>query len=98
MTERITEAERERLELLIEELGESIQAATKILRFGYEERHPRRPDGETNRQALERELADVRAAIVVMFRSRDIDDGSMERLAAEKYSRLRQFLIHQEPW
>lgn len=98
MSERVTEAERERLELLIEELGESIQAATKVLRFGYESRHPKRPEGETNRESLERELGDVRAAIVIMLGAADINDGRMKRCAKKKAIVVRSFLIHQEPW
>jgi len=98
MSERVTEAERERLELLIEELGESIQAATKVLRFGYESRHPKRPEGETNRESLERELGDVRVAVVIMLDGRDLNEGRMAKHAMKKMETVRPFLIHQEPW
>lgn len=50
---QLTPAEAERLALLAEECGEVIQAIGKILRHGYESRHP--DGGPTNREALERE-------------------------------------------
>jgi len=61
---RLTEAEAERLAILIEECGEVTQAACKILRHGYESTNPKaitpiEEDPETNRSALERELGDL---------------------------------------
>src|SRR6266702_712335 len=63
----LTPAEDERLTLLAEECAEVIVAIAKIQRHGYESFDPTieipedmRP--ETNRQALTREMGDVRAA------------------------------------
>lgn len=58
MTERfngLSEGAQERLVILAEECGEVVQAIGKILRHGYESAY----NGETNRQALERELGDL---------------------------------------
>lgn len=54
---QLTPAEAERLALLAEEMGEAVQAIGKILRHGYESRHP--DGGPTNREVLEREVTDV---------------------------------------
>lgn len=68
----ITKAEAERLHLLIEECGEVIQAATKVLRHGYESCHPERPE-RTNRDDLRREIIDVRAVMHGMCKHDDIE-------------------------
>jgi NTP pyrophosphatase (non-canonical NTP hydrolase) len=58
---QLSPAEAERLAFLIEECGEVIQAASKVLRHGYESFDPTIPIHErlTNRGALARELGDV---------------------------------------
>jgi NTP pyrophosphatase (non-canonical NTP hydrolase) len=50
----------EKLVLLIEECGEVIQAATKILRFGWDRDQP---DYGINHQVLAREVGDLLAVI-----------------------------------
>ena len=50
---------RENLELVIEECAEVIQAATKILRFGVDDRHPDYYDGMSNSQALAEEVGQL---------------------------------------
>lgn len=78
----LTLAEAERLTLLIEECSEVIQAATKILRYGYQSHHP---TGEyDNREQLEIELGDVMAIADLMVVNEDI------RLAALKHQRLQK--------
>ena len=91
----LTPAELERLALLSEELGEAQQAIGKILRHGYDECHPERR-GSCNRHELEKELGDVRAAIVLMLAAGDIHDGSMEQYAKEKAARVGRYMHHQE--
>ena len=66
----MTDAERERLTMLIEECGEVIQAATKCLRHGYESCHP--DGGETNREYLLREITDLDAVRWAMAEQRDV--------------------------
>lgn len=69
---RLTPAEAERLAYLAEELAEAIQAVGKILRHGYENFNPDKPQDGTNRKQLERELVDVYGAIVRMMRAKDV--------------------------
>lgn len=92
---KLTPAEDERLALLIEECAEVIQAATKIQRHGYESHHSNNDPDYTNRLDLERELGDVRAAIDLMIRARDVRPVSINRATAMKTEKVQQFLHHQ---
>ena len=83
----------ERLALLLEELGEAQQAIGKILRHGYESAHP--DGGPTNREALERELGDVAAAIEMLVTERDIEPERIHEAQRVKRKRVRQYLHHQ---
>lgn len=65
----LTPAQTERLAILMEECGEVVQIIGKILRHGYESGSPFGHNPETNRQALIRELFDVKAAAMLI----DID-------------------------
>ena len=87
-------AELERLALLLEELGEAQQAIGKILRHGYESRHP--SGGATNRVSLEAELGDVCAAIALMCEAGDLRDDSLQVAAVDKLGRVDRYLHHQE--
>lgn len=55
----LTEAQRERLEMLVEECSEVVHAATKILRHGYDSYHPEKPETLVNRKDLQYELLDL---------------------------------------
>jgi NTP pyrophosphatase (non-canonical NTP hydrolase) len=90
---QLTEAEAERLALLSEELGEVQQAIGKILRHGYESRHPN--GGPTNRLALERELGDVLYAGLRMSSAGDIDEKAVTQRTKDKARSVRQYLHHQ---
>ena len=65
----LTPAQAERLAILMEECGEVVQIIGKILRHGYDSCSPFGHNMETNRQALIRELFDVKAAAMLI----DID-------------------------
>jgi NTP pyrophosphatase (non-canonical NTP hydrolase) len=69
----LSPAERERLVMLVEECGEVIQAAAKILRHGYQSGHP--GGGPSNRQLLVDEIKDVFTILTVMHDIDDIDLG-----------------------
>lgn len=58
MKDRLTYAQAERLAVLIEDCGEIVTAATKIMRHGYESTNPDDPGAGTNRHQLEQELGD----------------------------------------
>ena len=85
-------AEAERIAILMEECGEVIQACGKILRHGFESRHP--DGGPSNRDELDRELTDLHAAIYLV-RSADVpEDMKLGHLEA-KYKSLKKYTHHQ---
>ncbi len=90
-------AEAERLYLLAEELGEAVQAIGKILRHGYSSYHPYDPMRRSNRQALEKEMADIHAATALLRAARDLNGGNMEAEALKKIDKVRRDLHHQRP-
>lgn len=69
---KLTPAQAERLAMLAEECAEVIQCVTKILRHGYGSYHPDDAERTTNRQSLERELADLWAIADRMEKVSDI--------------------------
>ena len=90
---QLTPAEHERLSLLIEEMGESLQAAGKILRHGYESSWD---GGPTNRVTLCHELGDVRHCLQRLIDAGDLDEVVIERGRADKAARVGRFLHHQD--
>lgn len=91
----LTPAQAERLALLAEELGESVQAIGKILRHGYESRNPFLKNGPTNRESLEKELADVYVAARMLFDAGDLSRLSCASHEEIKTDQLKLFLHHQ---
>lgn len=85
----LTEYEREILTILAEEAAEIVQAATKLLRFGKENR----PNGgEVNTIVLAREVGDLNHMV---FRCLDvglIDMKSIDEGRRRKEDRLRIYL------
>lgn len=90
---RLTPAEAERLALLSEEMGEAIQAIGKILRHGYESKHPE--GGPTNRETLEQELGDVRHCMIRLCESGDLSKAAIHEAADRKAERVGVYLHHQ---
>jgi NTP pyrophosphatase (non-canonical NTP hydrolase) len=66
----LSNEENGRLVLLIEECGEVIQAATKVMRFGY--------DSWKNRDDLETEIGHVKAAVELMLEKGDLDEDGIK--------------------
>lgn len=91
----LSPAEIERLAILIEEAGEVIQAASKILRHGYESGHPDSP--KTNRQDLERELGDFQCAMTHLAYWLDIDQVAVTQASKRKLLRRTEYMHHQPP-
>lgn len=85
----MTKAEAERLVLLVEEMGESIQAASKILRHGYES------SGYDNRGELEKELGHVLFSIGLLDLSNDINLDRIVKHKNEKADTIAPYLHHQ---
>lgn len=82
----LTPAEAERLAMLVEECGEVIQAATKILRHGYESHHPDDPS-TTNRDLLTSEMADLLAVSEMMDADFSLIDAAAKDTAIERKMR-----------
>lgn len=90
----LTPAEHERLAMLAEEAAEVVQIVGKILRHGYESKHPDNMNGPTNRQMLENEIADFYAIAGVMEDLKDVTvEGEAVRQAIKK---KRRYTHHQE--
>ena len=91
----LTDAEAERLALLLEELGEAQQAVGKVLRHGYESTSPFDATNTSNRQALERELGDVRHAMIRLCNAGDVRKQAIHDRAEVKAASVLQYLHHQ---
>lgn len=89
----MTLAQLERLAIISEEMGESVQAVGKILRFGFEDHWPEKK--VTNREQLEIEIGQVLYAIELMCMEGDM---SYERImsAKEQKARNHKYLRHQK--
>lgn len=92
----LTEAEAERLALVIEECSEVQKAASKILRHGFESCNPLIEKSETNRQALAREMGDLLHVFDRLATSKDVDVIAMEEHTRRKECTIRSWLHHQE--
>lgn len=90
---QLTEAEIERLALLAEECGETIQVIGKILRHGYDSRWPL-PDGDTNRTKLEREIGDIHVAIDLLYSNEDVNEERVDDAYTEKGLKINKWLHH----
>ena len=94
----LTDAEAERLALLLEELGEATQAIGKILRHGYQSYNPLTAGkSDSNREALERELGHVRHAIDRLTLARDLNALAIQGAMRVKADRISRWLHHQLP-
>ena len=92
----LTNAEAERLALLLEELGEAQQVIGKILRHGYESVNPFEPT-TTNRERLVRELGDVLVAIDFLLDYGDVKQEDLDDRKRVKHHRIWDWLHHQDP-
>lgn len=92
----LTPAEVERLSLLAEECGELIQVIGKILRHGYESRHPNDLNGPTNRGLLGKEGGDVLFALRFLDKNRDVAWAAFEQGCERKSESVGQYLHHQK--
>ena len=90
----LTPAEAERLAMLVEECSEVIQIAGKILRHGYDSRHPDNPS-ETNRDLLAHELADVDAVLRAMKRE-ELKDYSCQDGVGIRWRKKLCYAHHQD--
>lgn len=91
----LSPAETERLSILAEECAEVIQVVGKILRHGFDSKHP--DGGPDNRALLALEMGHVYAISQVISFRKDISADAMDESMANKvedYSK-RKYLHHQ---
>jgi hypothetical protein len=91
----LSEAQAERLAILIEECGEVLHIAGKVLRHGYESCNPYDPKQTSNRELLTREFGDLHAAMVRCLASGDIKFKDFAFYSDAKLADSK-FLHHQE--
>lgn len=93
----LTDAQAERLALLIEECGEVIQACAKILRHGYESYNPLEPvkTSASNREMLATEIGHIQHAVARMVKAGDIRAWQIEESEQSKSERIGRWLHHQ---
>lgn len=85
----LTDYERELLVILMEECGEVIQAASKLIRFGKENR----PDtGFSNSFVLGAEIGDLERVILMVIENDIVTLTSIEEGRQRKRERLAQFM------
>lgn len=89
---KLSPSQAESLALLLEELGEAQQAIGKILRHGLRTSHP--ATGVVNRDALEHELGDVRAAVLIACGIRLCREDRIGAWCRSKLGKVRQYLHH----
>jgi NTP pyrophosphatase (non-canonical NTP hydrolase) len=92
----LNEAERERLTWLIEECGEVVQIACKILRFGYTCVSPYLQDkGADNHELLEMEIGDVLGCIQILCKKDGIRAEMLDSYKLAKLVKVMRYAQHQ---
>ena len=91
----LTPAETERLALLAEECGETIQVIGKILRHGYNSHSPFDPEATPNRELLQKELGDIDRAVKIMAVNHDVSGEKIAQRSSQKQEAVAKYLHHQ---
>ena len=79
MTEKLSEAQLQRLYKLEEELSACLAIVYKILRFDYYSRNPGDPNSSVNSKKLEEELCDLNNALDILFKSGDMQSFNVQK-------------------
>jgi NTP pyrophosphatase (non-canonical NTP hydrolase) len=90
---KLSLAQVERLAILAEECGETVQAAMKIIRRGYDRKHPHKP-GPTNRAHLEDEIGNVLNAVEMLVEAGDVRSKKIKASLESKRERVKKYLYH----
>lgn len=85
-------ATAELLALLAEECGELVQAIGKVLRHGLDSQHP--DSGVDNQDTLEREMGDVRAAMILLCEAGIASRPLVHEHACNKLAKVGRYLHH----
>lgn len=94
----LTNAQKERLDLLQEECAEIIQAVSKIKRFGFEGKHPRKPEGQTNKEHLEAEIGGLAVVLELLLDAKDVSEDKCSEAVEYKQKTIRNFTKYQEEY
>jgi hypothetical protein len=87
-----TQAELERLAILVEECAEVQQIAMKIMRHGYESYNPFDESKTTNRNLLNKELGDLEFAARFMMDNNDISRMAIAEQEGLKHEAIKKYL------
>lgn len=93
---RLSPAQAERLHFLVEECGEVIQAACKVLRHGYASVNPHEEGGLTNEASLTREIGHVFCAVEMLIGRSDISEDDVKASRKAKAKDVKKYLHHQD--
>ena len=85
----LSEAEHERLTILMEECGEVQQIIGKIFRHGYDSYNPKDITCATNRDLLMKELGDVCYAMKLLIDSKDISKAVIHNRTIYKEEKIK---------
>jgi hypothetical protein len=93
----LSSAEEERLALAIEEMGEAIQIAAKVLRHGWQPvDHAVDPPIEYDNRALfEKEMGQVMHAARLMCAKGDVSGERIQESMDEREKSVKKYLHHQ---
>ncbi len=91
----LTEAEIERLAIVVEECAEVQQIAGKILRHGWGSYSPLDESKTSNRKLMENELGDLQFAISMLLGSGDVDRYEIARRSEDKQEKIKPYLHFQ---
>lgn len=89
---KLTDAELERLTLVMEECAEVQQMIGKVIRHGWNSYSPFDPNKTTNRQLLERELGDLVCVSEFLGENLDVSTEEVIKASEDKRKRLRRYL------
>lgn len=93
----LSNAEKERLIILIEECSEVIHISSKIIRHGYEAYNPMifNSISLSNKENLEMELGHLKNSIFLLINSKDVSLTKIRNHQVNKSSSIKQYLRHQ---
>jgi len=80
------------LEILAEECAEVIQIKSKIIRFGFLDRHPR--TGIVNQMALHQEIGDVLAMVDILIYHKILSQEHLVLAKEAKLKKLKEWYNH----
>jgi NTP pyrophosphatase (non-canonical NTP hydrolase) len=87
---KITPAEAEICNILLEESAEVIQAVSKVFRFGWDSCHPDTPNF-SNKEHLTEELGDLIAMVKILCDKKIIDENLLSAAIKAKATKLSKF-------